>query len=409
MAARSDPDKASPLTPRHAKIIRSGQIFGPRLRRSIAKIFRCGTYLVNWVPGGILRSNLSPSETNQMTKFLVRQRCIFRTLGFVLVFALAIYQACSASASMKSRGGIFSLHSRKDQLDNTDELNLPYVAGLSVRVAWADIEKSPGQYDWSLIEKAHRIVDQKGKLLIVRIIAGSLSPQWIYAQGVPKITFLGQETNWMRADAIGMMPVPWNEAYLRAWERFVAALGNEISGWQNVYCVQMTGGGFIDEMHLPRKLPETIEQWDRAGISDEKLFAMWKRIIETYDKSIPAKIGLALDLGIPFARSRAPEMIYQYALEHYPGRVWFQQNGLKAQRDPGAKFPEMIRAASTRTVVGYQMLGGGKFLDTQTGDRRAAFENAINDNSSYVEVYKADLMDPTLRSDMVFLADALRR
>ena len=347
-----------------------------------------------------------------MTNIFVRRHRNFATLqfvsAFILIFASMICQAHTASPSSKNRGGVFSLHSRKDQLDNTDELNLPYVAGLSVRVAWADIEKSPGQYDWSLIEKAHHIVDQKGKLLIVRIIAGSLSPQWIYTQGVPKVTFLGQETNWMQAGAIGVMPVPWNEAYLLAWERFVAALGNEISGWQNVYCVQMTGGGFIDEMHLPRKLPETIEQWNKAGISDEKLFGMWKSIIAAYDKSIPAKIGLALDLGIPFAQSRAPEMVYQYALGHYPGRVWFQQNGLKAERDPNAKFPEMIRVASTRTVVGYQMLGGGKFLDAQTGDRKTAFQNAIDDNSSYVEVYKADLMDPTLRDDVEFLASGLR-
>ncbi len=338
-------------------------------------------------------------------------RCHSAACWFVIVLTfISVLMISSAEAdphAFKDRGGIFSLRSRHDQLDDTAELDLDYVAGLSVKSGWADIEITRGSYDWSLLEKAHDVTLRKGKLLIIRIIAGSMSPPWLYAAGIPKVTFLGSETNWMPAEAVGTMPVPWSENYLQAWEKFLAALGKEISDWQNVYCVQMTGGGFIDEMHLPRKRLETIQQWQDAGISDDTLVAMWKRIIAAYDRFIPDKIGLALDLGMPFAQSRAPEIVYQHALEHYPGRVWFQQNGLKAERAADAMFPEMIRAAATRTVVGYQMLGGGKFLDAQTGDRRTAFEHAIKDHSAYVEVYRADLIDSRLQGAMTFLADGL--
>ncbi|MBV9659399.1 MAG: hypothetical protein JO295_14965 [Verrucomicrobia bacterium] len=314
----------------------------------------------------------------------------------------------AAAASGKKEGGIFSLYRRRAPLDDPAELDLPYVAGLSVRFGWAELEKSPGQYDWSLLEKAHRIAAAKNKLLMIRVIAGVNSPRWLYAQGVPKITFQGDETNWMPADETATMPVPWSESYLQRWERFLSALGREISGWPEVYCVHMTGGGFIDEMHLPKKNPATIQQWNEAGISDETLFAMWRKIIAAYDKSMPGNVGLTLALGIPFARSRTPELVYRYALERYPGRVWFQQNGLKAERAAGARFPEMLRGASAKTVVGYQMVGGGRFLDAQTGDRRAAFENAIQDHASYVEVYRTDLIDPQWREALQFLARGLR-
>ncbi len=327
--------------------------------------------------------------------------------SFLFICALMLPVANAASPTPRAEGGIFSLHPRNDPLNDTSELDLPYVAGLSVRFGWTDIERSPGQYDWNLLEKAHQIAVQQGKLLIVRIIAGSASPGWLYAQGVPTVTFRGSETNWMSADAVVNMPVPWNEKYLQSWEKFLGAFGREIAGWADVYCVQMTGGGFIDEMHLPKKSPDTIRQWNEAGISDEKIFPMWKRIVQAYNKSMPARVGLVLDLGIPFARSRSPELVYQYALDTYPGRVWFQQNGLKAERAPEAKFPAMIRAASGKTTVGYQMLGSVNFLDAQTGDRKMAFENAIGDNSSYVEVYKADLAEPRLKGDMIFLADGL--
>ena len=99
------------------------------------------------------------------------------------------------------------------------------------------------------------------------------------------------------------MPVPWDEPYLASWERFLQALGRHLQTWTNLYCVQMTGGGFIGEMHLPKKSAEVIAQWENAGITDDKLIAMWQRIIRAYDKTMPPGIGLALDLGQPFRKS----------------------------------------------------------------------------------------------------------
>lgn len=242
---------------------------------------------------------------------------------------------------------------------------------------------------------------------MIRIVAGISSPGWIYDQGVPKVTFQGSETNWLPANSTAVMPVPWNETYLQAWQNFLSAFGGEISGWQEVYCVQMTGGGFSAEMNLPCSDPATIQQWNNAGISDAVLKTMWKMIIRAYDGAMPAGVGLALDLASPFAGSSAPDLVYRYALKRHAGRVWFQQNGLRAVSDPNGTFRQMIRAASMNTTVGYQMLGGGNFLDAQTGDRRTAAANALNDHSSYVEVYKADLLNPQLPSDMIFLASGL--
>ena len=67
----------------------------------------------------------------------------------------------------------------------------------------------------------------------------------------------------------------------------------------------------------------------------------------------------------------------------------------------------MLRLAAQTTTVGYQMLGGGKFLDQQTGDRRKCFERAIGDGCRYVEIYRQDLLDPKWRSALDYLADGL--
>lgn len=331
---------------------------------------------------------------------------------FLLFFSFSGNEGYASEIQfLKNKGGIFSVRniSASNRLEDVSELNLPYVAGLSVRFRWEDIEPKPGEFDWSLLEKAHELTVASNKLLMIRVIAGTFSPGWIYGQGVQKITFYGDETNWMKPDAVATMPIPWDENYLQAWERFLKSFGNKILDWSNVYCVQMTGGGVIGEMFLPKKRESTIEEWAKAGISDEKLFYVWKRIIESYDKCIPKGVGLGLDLGVPFKGSRTSELINEYALENYAVRVWFQYNGLKEVYLPTDRWSEMIRESSKKTIVGYQMVGGGQFLDTQTGDRKIAFEHAIEDGCSYVEVYVADLRDPKWKEAMVFLANGLAK
>ncbi len=319
------------------------------------------------------------------------------------------FPAPSNSISPKDEGGIFSLRAVGDKLNNVSELDTPYVAGLSVRFEWQSVEPNPGEFNWSLLDKAHELTVAKNKLLMIRVTAGMFSPAWIYKQGVGKITFHGDESNFMKPDSIAVMPVPWDEAYLAAWEKFITALGNKISGWSNVYCVQMTGGGFICEMHLPKKRASTIREWKNAGINDKTVFRMWQRIIEIYDKHIPQGIGLALNLGVPFEQSKTPELVYEYALDKYPKRVWFQQDGLQEVYPSTRRWSKMIRKAARKTVVGYQMLGGGKFLDAETGNRKIAFEHAIEDGCSYVEVYTADVRNPKWQDAMVFLANGLAK
>jgi len=271
------------------------------------------------------------------------------------------------------------------------------------------MEPQPAAYRWDALDAAHDLTVAKKKWLMVRVTAGMGSPAWVYDRGCRKITFPAEDTHFMKPGTQQAMPVPWDEAYLAAWERFLKAFGEHLHDWKNLYCIQMTGGGFIGEMHLPNQSAGVIAQWEAAGISDEKLIAMWQRIIRTYDETMPPGVGLALDLGQPFKRSRATPAVFAWALEKYPTRVWFQQNGLNERVTAEGQYAKMLREAARTTTVGYQMLGGGRFLDEQTGDRRKCFERAIGDGCRYVEVYRQDLLDPKWQSAVDYLADGLGR
>ena len=219
------------------------------------------------------------------------------------------------TAKQPMQGGVFSLWPMVETFPHATELISSSVSGLSARFAWSSIEPQPGEYHWEALDAAHDLTLGRKKWLMVRVTAGMKSPLWIYDRGCRKITFPAEDTNFLKPGTQSTMPVPWDEAYLAAWEQFLQALGQHLRNWNNLYCVQMTGGGFIGEMHLPKQSEGMIAQWDAVGISDEKLIAMWQRIIRAYDKSIPQGVGLALDLGQPFKRSRATPAIFAWAGE----------------------------------------------------------------------------------------------
>jgi len=302
-------------------------------------------------------------------------------------------------------GGVFSIRGTQpiEQLHEAPELDSPSIGGLSARIAWSDLEPQPGRYDWSLLERVRDLTKAKKKWLMIRVTAGMLSPEWAYElKGVRSVTFTNQDVRWLKEPA--RMPVPWDKAYLQAWETFLQSLGRKIRDWPEVYCVQMTGGGFIGEMHLPKSNEATLKQWKDAGASEEKVNQMWQRIITVYDKNMPARVGIVLDLAMPLPGYRTQTVIREWALSKHPGRVWFQQNGLTGGPAVGP-YSKILREASATTTVGYQMGGTGRAGRIQWPK---AFQRAIEDKCSYLEVFSVDVLDPNRKDDLAFLAKGLK-
>ncbi len=300
-------------------------------------------------------------------------------------------------------GGVFSIRGPKVEFTEAPELDSPAVAGLSARIGWGELEPKQGQYDWRLLERAHDLAKTKKKWLMLRVTAGMLSPDWVYElKGVRSVTFTKQDVRWLQDKA--RMPVPWDEAYLQAWETFLKALGRKIADWPEVYCVQMTGGGFIGEMHLPKTTEATLQQWKEAGASEEKVNAMWQRIITAYDKHMPAQVGISLNLAMPLPGYKTGTVVREWALSKHPGRVWFQQNGLSGGPAVGP-YSKILREASATTTVGYQMGGTGKSGRIVWPK---AFQRAIEDKCSYLEVFSVDVLDPERKEDLAYLAKGLK-
>jgi hypothetical protein len=287
------------------------------------------------------------------------------------------------------------------------ELKDSEVYGISWRYRWKTVEPREGQYNWELIDKALQVSRNAGKQVMLRVTAGMFTPDWVYQAGAKPFDFSNTDlAHPQNAPQTTKMPIPWDEVYLAKWEAFIQAFGRRYNSHPHVYSIQMTGGGHIGEMNLP----QAHAKWQQSGYSDEKLIAAWKRIIEAYQKAFP-NITTNLDINEPLGwnRSNVLKPIVSYVLATYGRKVYLQQNGLKADLRYDDPMRQIIREASGKTSVGYQMVGGKGFLDQQTGDRLTAFRNAMEDHANYIEVYAADVRDPVHRRALQFLTAPIER
>jgi Beta-galactosidase len=287
------------------------------------------------------------------------------------------------------------------------ELHDPRIYGLSWRFKWSTIEPQQDQYNWQPIDKAIEVSSKAGKKVMLRVIAGINTPEWVYQSGANPFYFsntdLGRSENYPSSLR---MPIPWDDIYLAKWEGFIRAFGMRYNRNPHIYSIQMTGGGYIGEMNLPK----AHAKWQQAGYSDAKLIMAWKRMIDSYQKAFPdIPTNLAINEPLGGKRSDVLAPIVSYVLINYPHKVYLQQNGLQANFPRDSRIRQIIREASGKTVVGYQMLGGKEFLEGQTGDRIIAFRNAREDLVSYVEVYASDVRDPGQNGALQFLATGSER
>lgn len=329
-----------------------------------------------------------------------------RGLGILWLSVLALSLGCSYGMAQEPVK-IFSLQRPdSDPQAAIPELNDPLVYGLSWRFRWQTIEPQEAHYNWEPIDTAIAITGKASKQVMLRIVAGMHTPDWVYHAGAEPVDFRNTDLAHPQNYPISArMPRPWDDIYLAKWEAFIQTLGQRYSGNPHLYSIQMSGGGHIGEMNLPK----AFTVWRQAGYTDAKLIAAWKRIIDAYQLAFPeTPTNLAINEPLRRKHSDVMQPVVAYVLSTYPHKVYLQHNGLKAVFPQESRIRRLLRQAASETRIGYQMVGGTGFLDTQTGDRFTAFQHALEDHASYVEVYAQDVRHPGLRQALHVLASSPR-
>jgi hypothetical protein len=139
--------------------------------------------------------------------------------------------------------------------------------------------------------------------------------------------------------------------------------------------------------------------------TDEKLINALKCITKAHQKAFP-NTQTNLDINEPLGnQSNVLQSVVAYVLATYPRKVYLQQNCLKAYFPKDHRMRLIIRKASAKTIVGYQMVGRKGYLEEQTGDRMEAFRNASEDHVGYLEVCASNDSDSEQNRALQLLAN----
>ena len=84
-----------------------------------------------------------------------------------------------------------------DRGDTFDPKVYPFLKGFSFGQKWAEVEKQSGVFDWSGLDRAMEKTLQRNLFIYLSIDVGPEAPEWIYAQGVPRVRTKGEKEKHM--------------------------------------------------------------------------------------------------------------------------------------------------------------------------------------------------------------------
>ena len=95
----------------------------------------------------------------------------------------------------------------------------PHLSGVCLHMGWKDIEKEPGQFDFSAIDKAVAVLRRIGMKYELGIKPGFATPAFLYQQGAQSFETQVQNPHRPNFGAAVTIPVPWDPKYQRSFSR----------------------------------------------------------------------------------------------------------------------------------------------------------------------------------------------
>ncbi|MCL4401804.1 MAG: beta-galactosidase [Acidobacteria bacterium] len=161
-----------------------------------------------------------------------------------------------------------------------DPKQYPFLKGLSFNATWGEVERQSGAFDWSGLDQAVEKAVQRKMSLYLSLGVGPEAPEWIYAEGVPKV-FTDDERHkgkWPH------YPYPLAPAYKSYFQRLITAFGKHIRGYPaekqaRIAFIQVKTGCTGDECAYKGEpkdarynLPKSSPQWRAFRLDAFALF-----------------------------------------------------------------------------------------------------------------------------------------
>jgi hypothetical protein len=113
-----------------------------------------------------------------------------------------------------------------DRGDTFDPRQYPFLKGLAFNQEWADIEKRPGVFDWSGLDRAMASAVERNQFIYLSLGVGPDAPEWIYTKGVPAV-----KTDNQIHDSWPVYPFYPSPAYRSFFQRLITEFGKHIRNY----------------------------------------------------------------------------------------------------------------------------------------------------------------------------------
>jgi hypothetical protein len=114
-----------------------------------------------------------------------------------------------------------------DRGEAQDPREFPFLRGTACDAPWDVIEKTPGVYDWSVMDEAIEQAYRNKVSLYFSFEAGPRTPGWVYEKGVPKVV----TDNERHADKFPHYPYYLSPVYTTYYHRFITAVAQHIRAY----------------------------------------------------------------------------------------------------------------------------------------------------------------------------------
>jgi|SRR5436190_2320879 len=267
----------------------------------------------------------------------------------------------------------------------------PSLSGVCLTASWNEIEKAPGQIDFSAIEKAIGVLRRLNIKYELALKPGVDTPSYVFEQGAQ--SFETSVSNPHRANfgQAVRIPIPWDPIYQRNFSRVIQELGKRYSSDKLCVGVVLTCANFMSkEMHLPKRAADRA-RWHATGDYATNLRQVYHKYIDEWAKAFP-KQALSLHLAkvadLPLSFN---EEVIQYGLSKYPERFTIQNCQLTGRKeDMGRMSYDLILNFGDRVHHGFQSVAGFSRHGERMGSMEMAALNIVHAGGEYWEVWHGD-------------------
>ena len=340
--------------------------------------------------------------------------------SLAIAILLGLFLVASAFAQFTGQSGVYFLGSANVPISVTDFGN-PNISGVVVRFNWDDLEVSPGNFDWAFIDGEISKAAQHGKKVSLQPLG---TPHWLDSIGARQYHYLEKNSMSPSFGKVVSKTLPWDSIYLARYKALLQNLAVKYAANPIVTYVNAIGGA------ISRGLPDTVITdtvmmtkqpfWTAFLYDADTLGKLMNQVTDVYMALFPSTpLWCSMDYvsfetsasGRP--RNYLASLVANYGVTSYPDRFGVWREDIAACNPP---LPinvgnQWYVLQQNRCRSGAQMLWNvqdgparmnqcGVAPNTKSFVLDSAVKKAISLGMDYLEIYGADIVDPSLSNSI---------